>query len=423
MSIALTDRYLRSLEPPETGRVEISDAKRKGLRYRLSASGQGVWMYEKRIKGGPKRKHTLGNWPAVSLANARQTALVLEGEAAQGIDRVENARIQREKDEAAKAGLVTVANALDSYEELYLRPNLRTASERVRQLQSALSDHLQKPIGNLTRSDLQSAVDAKAQSGAPFAANRVRAALSAFTRWAWRRGYVENDISAGVSKAVNEAPRERIMSVAEVQEVMRAAGELGPLWAPFIRLMILTAQRRGDIAKLQWSEVEFSERRLSLKGARTKNKAAHITHLSEPSLEQIDLAREYQSDQAVQSAFVFSTTGRSPISGFGKTKAKLDKLINEARSEAGIEPMEPWRFHDLRTAFATAMAEAGEPENVVDRILNHVASGSAPSAVARVYNRAEQLPQRARVLERWTHDVSAAAIKANSLVRLKIVQS
>ena len=92
---------------------------------------------------------------------------------------------------------------------------------------------------------------------------------------------------------------------------------------------------------------------------------------------------------------VFTTTGQTPVSGFSRAKKRLDRLL--------VEDFPAWRLHDLRTAFATEMAEGGESEVVVDRILNHVASVSAASAVARVYNRAEQLPQRARALERSPH--------------------
>jgi hypothetical protein len=78
----LTDRYLKSLKPPASGRLEVSDTKRVGLRFRLSASGRATWMFEKRVKGGPKRKHTLGVWPEpTSLSQARAIALEIEAEA------------------------------------------------------------------------------------------------------------------------------------------------------------------------------------------------------------------------------------------------------------------------------------------------------------------------------------------------------
>jgi integrase len=114
-------------------------------------------------------------------------------------------------------------------------------------------------------------------------------------------------------------------------------------------------------------------------------------HLSDPALAEFTALRE-KSDGDL----IFTTTGTTPISGFGNMKARLEGLV-------GIED---WRLHDLRTAFASALCDAGEPENVVDRVLNHVASGSAPSAVSRVYNRSEMLPQRARVLGRWAEMVT-----------------
>jgi hypothetical protein len=108
-----------------------------------------------------------------------------------------------------------------------------------------------------------------------------------------------------------------------------------------------------------------------------------------------------------KSNFVFTTTGTTPVSGFSPMKRKLDKYLGDS--------FEPWHLHDIRTAFATALANAGEPENVVDRILNHSASGSAPSAVARVYNQAKQLPQRARALDKWADMVTG---KQSEVVKL-----
>ena len=129
-----------------------------------------------------------------------------------------------------------------------------------------------------------------------------------------------------------------------------------------------------------------------LPGERTKIGKPHIVHLSDPALADFTALRE-RSDGDL----IFTTTGTTPISGFGNMKARLESLV-------GIED---WRLHDLRTAFASALCDAGEPEGVVDRCLNHAATGSAPSAVARVYNRSEMLPQRARVLDRWAAMVLA----------------
>ena len=169
-----------------------------------------------------------------------------------------------------------------------------------------------------------------------------------------------------------------------------------------MRLLILTAQRRGDVLGLDWSEVNFDQSRIELAGSRTKNGKPHITHLSEPAMSEL---RALSAGQ--RTGLVFTTTGTTAASGVSKAKRRLDALLGE--------DFEHWTLHDLRTAFATAMAEAGEPETVVDRILNHVASGSAPSAVARVYNRAEQLPQRAKALDRWAEMVTQETAKVVAL--------
>ncbi|MEM6900414.1 MAG: tyrosine-type recombinase/integrase, partial [Pseudomonadota bacterium] len=129
--------------------------------------------------------------------------------------------------------------------------------------------------------------------------------------------------------------------------------------------------------------------------SRTKNGRSHIVPLSMPAL--IELP---SFQPRADTDLVFTTTGRTPVSGFSKVKSRLDEMLGDEFPD--------WRFHDLRTAFATAMADAGEPEGVVDRVLNHVASASSASAVARTYNRAELLPQRAAALDAWADMIAVS---------------
>jgi hypothetical protein len=79
-------------------------------------------------------------------------------------------------------------------------------------------------------------------------------------------------------------------------------------------------------------------------------------------------------------------------------------------------PFEPWVLHDLRRAQATALAEAGFDESVVDRIQNHVATGSRASAVAAVYNKAQKLTERAAALDAWANMVTG---ENNNVIQLK----
>lgn len=408
MKIELSDRYLKSLMKPDMVRMDISDTKRTGLRVRVypksskAKNGRIVWMYEKRIKGGPKRKHTFGTWPEISLSEARQLALEIELEANRGIDRVELNKQQQLIDEAAKVGLTTVSEVITAYDRLHLS-TIKTRDERNRQLKQSLEKHLNKSISDLTRKDLQEAIDAKANAGRKPYANRIRAALVAFSKWAWVRGYINNDIGAGIAKATKETARERVPSVSEIQAIWKASYQMGELWGPIFRLLLLTGQRRGEILELKWDEIDFDKEQIVKSGERTKNGKPHTTHLASPALIELKkLARSMGNSE-----FVFSTTGTTPASGIGKAKERIDRFLGD--------DFEAWRIHDIRTGLASALAEAGEAENIVDRILNHSASGSAPSTVARVYNQANLLPQRARALDRWADMVIG---KTSNVVKL-----
>ena len=386
MKAELDDRLLRSLSPPETGRIELSDTKRRGLRIRVSTKGRFVWMYEKRIKGGKKRKHTLSSWPSMSLSEARRIALELEAEAAKGIDRVADRGSAPLFEEQNPVSDWTVRRVIETYGDLHL-VTLRTGAERKRQIVQSLTRVLDVPISKLQTKDLQAAIDAKVLDGHLVYANRIRSALMAFTHWAWLRGHLDQDMGLRLAKATKELPRERAPALSEIRAIYNASGELGALWGPLVKLLILTGQRRSEITKLRWEELDLKNCQMLKAGPHTKNSKPHITHLSKPAIALISGLGERDK------GFLFTTTGTSPVSGISRMKKRLDKLLGNS--------VEPWRFHDIRSGMATELVEHGVPETVVDRIQNHVAGGSAPSAVSRIYNRAELLSERAKTLDLW----------------------
>lgn len=213
--------------------------------------------------------------------------------------------------------------------------------------------------------------------------------------------YLPEHVGLRVPKPTRESARERLLSLEEVRTVFDASKGLGPLWGPVVRLLLLTGQRRGEIISLRWEEVDLERARFTKAGRTTKSKKPHVTLLSGPAF------AELEALGGERTGLVFTTTGKTPVSGISNAKKRLDGLLGD--------DFEPWRLHDIRTAMATALAEAGEPKTIMDRILNHVASGSAPSAVATVYTHAEQLPQRAKGLDRWADMVTGKTGEVVSL--------
>lgn len=387
MKKQISDALLRSIKAPEAGRVEISDTVRPGLRLRVISSGRRSWIYEKRIKGGPKRTHTLGTYPELSIKDARAQALELELEAARGFDRIVEAEKEAARQEQVEMSATSIQKVLETFDLLHLS-NLRTGAAVRQALYREFKPYLDHDIATLNRKTLQGIIDARAATGSKVQANRVKAYLSKFSKFAWQRGYLENHVGVGLEKACKEVSRDRILSISEVHEIWDASFKLSATAGAVLRMLILTAQRANEIARLSWDEVNIDQAYIELKGGRTKNGKAHITHLSGPALKEVEARRGLKD-----SPYLFVARGKKPFNGFGTLRRQMEKHLRP--------DFEHWTFHDLRTAFATEMASRGELETVVDRILNHAASGSAPSAVARVYNRSQYLPERKRILDDW----------------------
>jgi integrase len=385
----ITARRIEALQPPAEGRIEVRDIVATGLTFRITAAGSRTWSLYVKINR-ISRRFPIGDYPAVSLAEARERAAKLRAEVRAGRDPIAERR-KAVADKAAASAL-TVTKVFDAYDRLHLA-QLKDGKARGRSLHAALERHARRPISELSRADLQAAIDVKAAT-APIAANRLKAALSHFARWSQKRGYIADAIGTNLDRAARETPRERVLSLDELGAIWKASHKLDPAYGAYVRVLMLTAQRLSDVADMTLAEVEGE--RWALPGARVKNGRPHIVHLTAPARAEIDALRGAARPPEVD--LVFVSKGRR-LTAFWRMKADLDRLSE----------VTGWRLHDLRTAFATHVCEAGIAENIADRVLNHAASASKASVVARTYQRSELLPQRAAALECWTNILLRAA--------------
>ncbi|HEY6335066.1 MAG TPA: Arm DNA-binding domain-containing protein, partial [Alphaproteobacteria bacterium] len=95
MKKRLTDRYLATVKPPATGRLQITDTEAPGLMFRLTGKGIASWSIRYRPKGAMRRRATYGTYPSIKLADARQRAKDIDAAAGKGIDLVELEERQR----------------------------------------------------------------------------------------------------------------------------------------------------------------------------------------------------------------------------------------------------------------------------------------------------------------------------------------
>lgn len=408
----LTEKAIAALTC-EAGKRDrlVFDDDVSGLAVRVTRKGSKSFLVQYSA-GTVKRRVPLGRWGAVNLADARKAARAILGRVAAGEDPAADRKAKREKDEAEDAARkYTLRVMIGEWQAVALaQRSERHRAEAVRAATKAFAAHLNKPAAALTKGAARKVLDDMVKTGNPVMAVRTHAYLRACYAWAVGRERLPNNPLADLPAPASVASRERVLSDEEVGAIYTAAGTLGWPFGPLLRVLLLTAQRRSEVAGMRWSEINADMTVWTLPGSRVKNGQAHVVHLSEPVRAILaDVPRTQGQD------LVFSTTGRTAPSGFSAAVARLKTATDAeraARAEAaGLEPpgpMEDWRLHDFRRACVTWLAGAGYNPAVADKLLNHVAA-TGLSDVARVYQRNQFLPERKAALNAWGAHVLAMA--------------
>ena len=323
---------------------------------------------------------------------------------------------QRQRAAAAAAreeARFTLDTLISHWAKLHLAgKRARYAAEAERALRVAFASHLARPASALTHAAVTAVLDKLAGDGKAPIAGRTMAYGRACYGWAVKRRRLVVNPFAGLPVIQGANPsRDRVLTDAEVGAVWRAAGAMGLPFGPLVRLLLLTAQRREEVAALRWSELSADLSTWTLPGSRAKNGKAHVVHLAEPARAILASVPRIAGQD-----LVFSVTGTTPPSGFSKAKLALDAAIAKRDSRADVAG---WRFHDFRRTAVTWLAGAGFPPHVADRLLNHV--GGSIQGVAAVYQRSEFLAERKAALAAWGAHVlqcGAGAVAADNVAVL-----
>ena len=382
---ALTDLEVRNLKANKSKRYEVFDGKVPGFAVRVFPSGGKSFVLLYR-QGGRVRRLTIGQYPTLSVADARRLARKALNDAAHGVDP------QADKDEARQA--VTFTNAVETFVETYAgRFNRASTAKEYRRLLTVDSG---KSLGEhelrlIRREDLHKILDELVKVGTPGTANHVLAAARTFFSWCLERGILEASPSAGIKMPAPIRSRDRVLSGDELQSVWRGATAIRYPFGTIVQLLILTAQRRGEVGDMRWSELNFDNNTWTLPASRTKSSRAHTVPLTPAAVKILDNIPKRDDER------VFPADGGndSSFSGYSKAKRRLDL----ATGVVG------WVLHDLRRTAATGMAQHGVPPHVVERILNHT-TGTL-GGVAGVYNRFGYLPEMRAALLVWSHAVTS----------------
>jgi integrase len=217
----------------------------------------------------------------------------------------------------------------------------------------------------------------------PVARNRARSALSGFFSWCIAEGLLETNPVQGTGKATENGSRERVLTQDELGVLWHSLGD--DRFSDIVRLLLLTGQRRNEIGKLQWSEIDFAKRQITLPAARCKNGREHTLPLSSQALAILArIPRRNTTD------FLFNEKG---FRDWDRAKTALDQRLGIA----------PWVLRDLRRSVATHIGELGVLPHVIEAVLNH--TGGFRAGVGGTYNRSKLIEPMREALQKWANEI------------------
>ncbi|SFT10995.1 Integrase [Methylobacterium sp. yr668] len=374
--------------PAGKDRLVVFDDDLPGFGLRVSAGGSRQWIVQYRNAIGQTKRETLGRVGLLSATDARRAASERLARAKLGEDP------HAEKQLAKARALVTLGSKVNPYLEA-AASRLRDSSLRdaTRYMRVAWKPLHREPLHAVTRAKVAERLAEISKDSGPYAANRARATLSAFFAWLIGTGAAETNPVMGTIKTAQEEKRRRVLTPDEIKSVLKACRDDD--FGSIVRLLLLTGQRREEVAGLTWAELDLVGGIWHLPGERTKNSLPHDVPLSRPAL---DILAKVQPISG--RAYLFGD-GAGAFSGFSKAKAALDK-------RSGVTD---WRLHDLRRTVSTGMNERGVLPHVVEAVLNHISGSRA--GVAGVYNHALYNPEKRAALDLWANYLAATETSAD----------
>lgn len=408
----ITKRSVEAIPLPNgTGRNYLWDDTLKGFGCMVMASGARSYLvqYQMHGRGSPTRRATIGRHGSPWTAEkARDRASDLLEMVRKGIDPTEQAKAERAANEAGKAAAARLAFAgyVDLFSRKYLdAKNLRSAEDIKATFRRDLTPFFkERPISSLSKTDIATRLDEigeRSKSAAVKAHKWLRKLLS----WAVERGDIGSSPMESMGPPHRDGKRKRVLRGDELKAVWLASGGLGEPFGSFVKMLILTGQRLREVAGASWGEIDLDKAEWIIPGERTKNGRDHLCPLS-PQV--VDLLRGRFPKKADRKGLLFTTTGKTPISGFSKSKARLDTEVARALAKLANEElpmMQPWVFHDLRRSFSTGCQALGFPIDHTEACLNHV-SGTR-GGLAAIYQLHEYKPEKVAVMAAWGRHVDA----------------
>jgi integrase len=357
----LTDRTIRAAKP-RSKQFDLFDGNNLALRVNKASKS---FVFVGRINGGKATRHTIGRYPEMSLADARLKALEWRAAIAQGNN--------------PTGGKCTDSVHFADVCELYFadmrRRQLRRAHEVEREIRRELMPAWgYRPIGDISRTDIRNVLFPIMHRGHSAQAHHVFSFASRLFNFAIERDLIQHSPCDRIKPSRLIGPkvvRTRILTDQELRELWN--NNLGYPWGPFIQMLMLTGQRRTEVAHARWSEMHGDV--WVIPSTRYKTDTAHSVPIV-PELQRV-LDRLPRGGD-----FLFTSNGLKPIAAFSKAKNRI--------------PLENWTWHDIRRSMRTGLSALPIPDNVRELVIGHAQRG-----LHKIYDRRRYEKEKREALTLW----------------------
>jgi integrase len=387
MRARFTDKFLRGLKADPSKSVDYWDALLPSFGVRVGTTGRKSFFVGVRINGKYRRVTIKPPYDLLGLADARTKAKAIMTDAHGGI----GPEVRKKREEKGTFGAVAAAFMQD-----YAKDH-RTRGEYQRKIDVDLAGWHDRQIADIKRADIKDLIRVKART-APVAANRLLSVITKIFNWAVKEELVQASPAMQIDRPGKEIERERSLSAEEIKVVWGVFDKLGYPWGPLYKMLLVTGQRRGEVAGMRWSEINGEGWKLP--GERAKKGKGHLVPLSSLATEILDGAPQVGE-------LVFRANTDTALQNWSKTAKRLRKLCG---------PMEQWHIHDLRRTFATQLRSLGVDRLVVSKLLNHAEAGTT-----KIYDRYAADPEKTAAMERWANRLREiiSGVPAGNVVQMK----
>ena len=380
MAQNFTDLMLRKLTTNGQDRLEIWDGRTPGFGMRISAAGTKTFILMYRHRGRPRRM-TLGRYPVLSLADAREMASEALRQVTKGVDPT---LTEHAVDDPAFQFDAVVERYVERHCAVHNKASTAKETERL------LNKHFvsawgKRDVRDIRQSHINEILDALIADDKPSEANHGLGVIKTLFRWCVDRDMLSISPCMKVKKPAKHGSRSRVLSESELAAVWSILDSEGYPFGPMVKLLILTGQRRGEVTQMRRSQLDLKAKTWLIPAELSKNGREHLLPLSTHAMAVIAALPQSDGD------LLFPARGNDEavVSGFTRAKNRFDRI-------SGVTE---WTLHDLRRTAATFLGKQKTPPHVIERILNHVSGSFA--GVAGVYNRHPYFDEMRHALELW----------------------